>query len=333
MPRWFYWLVIIGTIVIVVSVISNYYPRPQSPVLGWGATFSPAYATYLGLNWQEVFTAAQTDLGITKWRIPVQWNDVELQPDNYDFSQLDWLLQQAESKNNQVILAIGRRTPRWPECHDPAWLQFLTKDQQNERVLSFVSVLVQRYRDSKVITAWQVENEMNLEIFGKCPSTNMELFKKEVGLVRALDSSRRIITTASGELSRWGTLVKLVDELGVSLYRLTYNQWWGYFSYPYPAWFYKLRAALVQRQLNKPIFISELQMEPWGRLALGDLPVAEQLKTMSVKQGQLTLKVAKQTGLSPVYLWGVEWWYWLKVKHQYPDWWELMKNTINSSSL
>lgn len=328
MPKWFNWLVIIGLIIILISIISSYYPPPRPPQLGWGATFSPAYATYLGLDWQETFTAAQTDLGIKQWRIPVQWNDVELQPDNYDFSQLDWLLQQAAAQNSQVILAIGRRTPRWPECHDPTWLKFLTQEQQEERLLAFLAALVQRYRDFKVITAWQVENEMNLEVFGECPGSDMELFKKEIGLVKALDPSRRIITTASGELSRWGPLLKLVDDLGVSLYRLTYNQWWGYFSYPYPAWFYKLRAAWVQKRMHKSIFISELQMEPWGRLALGDLPVEEQLKVMSVKQGQLTLKIVKQTGLSPVYFWGVEWWYWLKVKYQYSDWWELMRGVL-----
>lgn len=330
MPRWFYRLVMVAAVVIIFVIVVFNWPKPQASQTVWGATFNPAYATFLGLDWKQTFTAAQ-ELGIKKWRISVLWDQIEPRPDEFDFSQVDWMLDEVAKNHGEVSLAIGRRTPRWPECHDPAWLKQVPKAEQDDRVLGLLAMLVQKYRNNQVITSWQLENEMSLNVFGDCPPADMNFYAQEIALVRSLDPGKPIYTTVSGELSTWGKLARMVDSIGTSLYRVTYNKAWGYFTYPYPALFYRLHAWLTTQRTGTPVYISELQMEPWGRVALIDLPVAEQLKYMGIKEGQRNLQIAEQTGLSPVYLWGVEWWYWLKVKHNNDQWWNLIKNAVNQA--
>jgi hypothetical protein len=332
MPRWFKVVVTLGVLIILAAIVLTWWPRPRHEPQ-WGVTFNAAYATYLGLDWRETFLAIQSDLGVKNWRLSVPWDEIEQVPGNNDFTDTDWMLDQVAEQKGRVILVLGRRTPRWPECHDPVWLADLDAIKQQNQTLAMLAVIVQRYRDHPAIQAWQVENEMSLNVFGNCPVSDLKFFEQEVALVRGLDASHPIYTTVSGELSTWGTLARMVDGIGTSLYRSTYNDVWGYFVYPYPALFYQLRAWLTITRTTTPVYISELQMEPWGRLPLVNLDVSEQLIEMGAVQRQRNLYLARQTGLDPVYLWGVEWWYWLKVMHHDSSWWDAMRQTINNNNL
>jgi hypothetical protein len=285
MPRWFKAIAWLGGLTIAASVALAWLPVPSKTQPDWGVTFNAAYATYLGLDWKETFLAARDDLGVKHWRLSAPWDEIEAKRGQYDFSQLDWMLSQVANSGGTATLAIGRRTPRWPECHDPAWLAEVSPAEQRNLQLAMVAALVQRYRGNPAISMWQVENEMSLGVFGNCPTGDLAFFRQEVALVRSLDSAHRpVATTVSGELSRWGMLAREVDQLGSSLYRSTYNENWGYFTYPYPALFYELHAWLTKARTGTPVYISELQMEPWGRLPLVDEPVQEQLAEMGARQ-------------------------------------------------
>ena len=37
-------------------------------------------------------------------------------------------------RDAKIILAIGRKLPRWPECHVPAWLEGMTKEEREAKV-------------------------------------------------------------------------------------------------------------------------------------------------------------------------------------------------------
>jgi hypothetical protein len=109
-------------------------------------------------------------------------------------------MQEAEKRGVDVVLAIGMKTPRWPECHIPDWARNLEKEDQQDRILRMLSNVVNRYKNSSSLSAWQVENEIFLT-FGACPWTDVGFFKKEVEFVKKLDDTRPIIVTESGELS------------------------------------------------------------------------------------------------------------------------------------
>jgi hypothetical protein len=69
-----------------------------------------------------------------------------------------------------------------------------------------------------------------------------------------------------------------------------------------------------------------LQGEPWLRGWTIDQPLEEQFGSMNAEKLKDNVEFAKKTGFSPIYLWGGEWWYWMKVVKNYPDVWEEAKS-------
>ena len=49
--------------------------------------------------------------------------------------------------------------------------------------------------------------------------------------------------------------------------------------------------------------------------------------------GKEDIKFAKQTGLNKFYLWGVEWWYWIKVKYNEPEIWNQAKTLFKTGEV
>jgi len=88
----------------------------------------------LGLDDRETYLAILDDLKAQKVKISVHWDLLEKKDDKFDFSELDWQMAEAEKRNVQVLLAVGMRTPRWPECHIPDWAKNMTKEEQEENI-------------------------------------------------------------------------------------------------------------------------------------------------------------------------------------------------------
>ncbi|MBU1130529.1 cellulase family glycosylhydrolase [Patescibacteria group bacterium] len=284
----------------------------QDKEVEFGVTFSNKYAQELSLDSRQVLIAILDDLKVKKFRLMAYWDEIEQLQDSYNFSQLDWQLQEISQRQGEVILSIGHRLPRWPECHWPGWTFQLSREQRQQKILELLEKTVKRYQNNSVIKAWQIENEPFLKVFGECPKPDKDFFKQEVQLVRSLDN-RPVIITESGELSTWLRAAKLADYVGSSVYRITWNKRWGYFYYPLPPSHYYLKAQIVRLLTSaKGVFVSEMQMEPWLGMPALLTPLSEQYHSMNVQQFQKNLNYAKRTGLSPNYLWGAEWWYWLR---------------------
>lgn len=274
-----------------------------------GVTFSDKYAESLGLDWREVYISILDDLGVRKLRIPVYWDQVEKRSSAYDWSDVDWMLEEAGKRDADVILAIGHKTPRWPECHTPKWAKILSKEELHQRILRIVRREVEHFRDFESVVMWQVENEP-LFHFGECPSPDRELLKEEVELVRSLDG-RPIMVTDSGELSTWVRTASLGDVLGISMYRLVWNKNLGFLFWPLTPRYYSERVALVHQVVDR-VIISELQAEPWFSKPFEETSIEEQYETMNLPHLRSNIDFARRTGADEVYLWGVEWWYWLR---------------------
>ena len=76
--------------------------------------------------------------------------------------------------------------------------------------------------------------------------------------------------------------------------------------------------------------VVELQAEPWGPTLLYDSPMSEQQKTMNLDRFKSNIEFAKKTGLDTFYLWGGEWWYWMKTTQGHPEFWDYAKKLINN---
>lgn len=290
----------------------------------YGATFSPQQATDLGLNWQQVYAFILEDLKVKNLRLSAYWTKIEPKAGEYDFKDLDFQLDLAVKNNAKVVLALGQRLPRWPECFRPEWaLKLKSQEEFDNALLSYEEAVVRRYYNNPAVAVWQVENEPFLSSFGECPPLDVQTFDREIALVKKLDPSRPVLITDSGELSLWWRAGSRGDVFGTTLYRYVFSDifkryWVNYIPY----WFYRVKAgALRLISPNKKIVIIELQAEPWTTKGITSTPIDEQFKTMSMANFNKLLSVGRATGFSPQYLWGVEWWYWMR-ERGHPEFWE-----------
>ncbi|MBI1984805.1 MAG: hypothetical protein HYS60_01685 [Candidatus Wildermuthbacteria bacterium] len=299
-------------------------PEPKNIL--WGVNFSSEHAKNLGLDWKKAYLALLDDLKVKRIKLALRWDLAELEQGEYSFEDFDWQIEQASSRNLSIIPVIGMKTTRWPECHIPGWAQGLPKEVQQERILQLLQALVLRYKDVPAIRAWQIENEPFFP-FGECPWTDKEFLKKEVALVKSLDPNRQILITDSGEGSFWTGSARYGDIVGTTMYRKVWVQQLNlYFTYPLPPVFYWRKAELISYFFGKEVIGAELQAEPWGPELLYFSSLAEQEKTMNAEQFTKNIEFAKKTGLKEHYLWGSEWWYWMKEKQKDPSIWNAAKS-------
>jgi len=297
--------------------------------ISWGVTFSQEYAEKeLGLNWRQTYLAILDDLKVSHLRLSAYWNIIEPAAGQYDFTDLDWQINEAAKRNVKIVLALGRRLPRWPECHDPDWLKALTSKEIETRQLAYMQKVVEHYQNNQQIIYWQVENEPFLEYFGQCPALDTAFLKEEIILVKNL-TAKPVLVTDSGELSTWLPISKVGgDILGTTVYRVVNNKYLGYVRWFLPPAYYYLKAALIRTFTPiKKIIVAELQTEAWHKADtnLKIMTVEESFESMDLKQFNQNISFAKRAGFDEVYLWGAEWWYLLKTEKNFPAYWQEAK--------
>ena len=314
--------VIVITIFVVIVFLLAQKEKPEK--INYGMSFNTPYAWELGLDWKEVYDAILDDLQVRQLRLAAHWTMVEPERGVYNFEELDYQLARAEEVGADVVLAVGRRLPRWPECHLPDWTRELSTEENNEAQLQYMEKVVERYKNNPAIKYWQVENEPFLEVFAfeHCGKLDVDFLDKEIALVRELDPTRQILVTDSGNLGSWVGAYKRGDIFGTSVYVHFWNPELGQFKTLLPAWAYRVKENLVSMIYGeKPTFLIELSTEPWLIASVVDVPVEIQFTRMDLEKIEDIVKYAENTRYSHQYLWGAEWWYWLK-KNGHPEIWE-----------
>jgi hypothetical protein len=317
-------------LIILILIEFNWPVRGKNEKMAFGISYSPVFAKSLGLDWQQSYLDILDGLNVKKVRLASYWTEVEKTKGVYDFSETDWLLQEAAKRNVKVVLAYGIKVPRWPECFIP---NFYLKDkiEREDALLRYEKALIERYKNHPEIEMWQVENEPFLP-FGQCidGAVDGDLVDREVAQTKMLDPARPVMVTDSGELSLWYQAAKRADIFGTTLYRTIYKPQLGYFNYPLGPNFFRTKALFISLFANqKNIIISELQAEPWGPAWLDDMSLDEQYKSMSPQKLQDIAEYARETKFSEAYLWGAEWWYWLKTTKNNPEMWDTAREIIN----
>ena len=96
--------------------------------------------------------------------------------------------------------------------------------------------------------------------------------------------------------------------------------------------FFSLKYNIVRLIYGtKPAFVSELSLEPWLLQPIIDTPIDVQLKQMNLERFNKVIAFARKTGFDTHYLWGAEWWYYLKEVHNRPEIWEKAKEIYSES--
>lgn len=311
--------VVLVTIISVLLLNAVLEKKYFSPGVKFGVTFSPTYAKYLKLDWQKTYIQILDGLKVKNLRIPGYWDVLEPQKNKYDFSGTDFMLDEAGKRQAKVILVLGVRQPRWPECHIPTWAKRLSVSERQQNILNFVQKVVEKYKDHPAVWSWQVENEPLLGSFGECDIPKRDFLSSEIAMVRKL-SNKPIIMTDSGELGFWVTSMQLSDIFGTTLYRQVYDKSLGYVTYPLPPIFYTLKSNLIRNIFapeNKKTIVVELQAEPWLADGVFKSP-KEQAGRFTIDDLKNYTNFAQKTGFDEAYLWGVEWWYFM-AEHGHPE--------------
>jgi Cellulase (glycosyl hydrolase family 5) len=297
--------------------------KDKPTAITYGMSFNTLYARELGLDWQETYEAILVDLGVRHLRLAAHWPMVEGERGVYNFSELDYQIKRAEEVGAEVILAVGRRLPRWPECHVPTWAQGVPSSVRDEAQLEYMKQVIERYKASPAIKIWQVENEPFLKAFAfeHCGDLDTDFLDKEIAFVRSLDPTRSILVTDSGNLGTWQGAYKRGDIFGTSVYVHFWNPELGQFRTFLPAWFYRAKEnAMALLYGRKPAYLIELSAEPWLIEPIAQVPISVQFSRMDVEKFNDILEYAAATRFDIQYLWGAEWWYWLYLRGE-PAFW------------
>ncbi len=307
----------------------NYQRSESDQEYQYGTTFVSNYATSLGLDPKEAYSAILNEIPIKNIRLVSYWSEGERERGVYDLSELDWQIEQAKNSNIKISLALGLRQPRYPECHMPEWSKSLTKDQWYPELKNYLTYVVNRYKDESSIISYQLENEFFLDDFGVCPDHSRDRLVEEFNLVKSIDPDTPIILSRSNNYGGFAINEPQADIYGISVYRKVHNPTLGYVTYPFPAWYYAFLAQGQSTLSGKPSIIHEFQLEPWLKSgSMQDSSIEEQNKTMNVKDVEANINFAKKTGIKEIYFWGSEWWYWRKTNGD-PTIWDTVKSELS----
>lgn len=319
-------------VILCIIVFYNFISWRKIPEkINYGVSFNTLYAKELGLDWKKVYDAMIDELKIKKVRLAAHWDLVEPENDKFNFKELDYQVNEASQNDVEIILAVGKRLPRWPECHVPDWAIDLNKEQTETEILNYIETVINRYKENENIKIWQVENEPFLSMYARdhCLFFDKNFLDKEISFVKELDPERKILVTDSGELSTWARAYKRGDIFGNTLYIYAWNKNIGDFrSLVLPGFYSAKRNFWNLVYGKKESIIAEVSLEPWL-----DKPVVKektdiQLQRMSPQKFENVLKFAKQTGFETQYLWGAEWWYYMKLQGE-PWYWEKGKEIFS----
>jgi hypothetical protein len=267
------------------------------------------------------------DAGFRRFRLMSYWDEHEKSPGTYDFTELDWQLQRIAEAGGQITLCLGARQPRWPENHWPDWAWEAKKVDRSQALLNYIEAVVTHYWKHPAIVSYQLENEALLRSFGTRAEVDIGRLIDEFHLVKQLDPDHPVIMTTS---HHWGIPWNdpMPDIVGFSYYHIVYDHG-QYKSAHHYAWLHRARHYLIRLLRQRPAFIHELQLEPWGPKDIWEMTLPEQDESMGPDQIAKNIRLAKRTGLTTIDLWGGEWWYWRLAVQRDPSIWQAVQKAVS----
>lgn len=313
-----------------------------------GTTFAAGYCRYLGLDPKKTLDEI-IKLDLNPVRIGIYWEEVETKPGEFNFSNFDWITEKLTEAKIDIILAIGAKTPRWPEFHLPDFIKKKYDFKEKEKINSlsffqdvrlYLKTILNHYKNILAIKYIQVENEP-FEPFGPDKWTiHPDFLAKEIDLVKTLTKKPLICTNGgmdpvpvwlaslNGKYQRLETcLAQNVDYIGLDVYPVIPQEVLGKFYYFRTNQSHWNKLAQIKKQIEssgKKAWITELQAEPWEpepmdtKNHLGNSSCNPEL----VKD---YLKKAQEIGFEVILLWGAEFWL-ACVKDKNSTWLKIIKS-------
>lgn len=290
-----------------------------------GTTYSPRHAAAIGIDTASAFTDL-LELEFDTIRLCCYWDELQPAKNAYAWNSIETLIQQCEKKNQEVVLTIGMKAPRWPEYYIPAWLSQNPANVPEAALLNFLKQVIRHLQKYSCIRTWQIENEAPDPSGPNAYAISQDTLEKEVNLARSLDTRPILLTLWGNEVIRRNflqTSAILADIIGLDIYfRIPTKNPLRPFGGPHDS------LDQIKKKINitkKPLWITELQAEPWeSGVIFPDTSHPKSMNPMRMAEGYEKVKT-----LSPdvILLWGYEYWYWRRL-HGDDSWWQAARNIV-----
>ena len=319
----------------------------------YGINFSCKRTQHLGQPCAALFARTLDELGVRYVRLSLYWSDVETRPGFYDFRSIDRLLAIADERGVRVTVTIGMKAQRYPEFWFPTWLREaanLAPDGYPEdnplvrqALFPYLAAAARHVGAHPAVEALQVENEPFVHFEGHANGWRIrkEFLVREIEAVRAADPGQHPIAVSHASWLRrddtWRWIVEQADILAQSVYTKRQRGPWPWL-YIFP---YRLGPftpdlpdqARVAARDGGQLWITELQAEPFEQptVDIRRIPTHE-AASFSLRWFHKNVRLANRSGATRVYLWGAEWWAYLRdVRHE-PELWEAARALLQGGS-
>lgn len=337
-------------LLLLAAFIGHYWydAAPQGrPALG--VSFSCRQVEYLGGDCQEAFASLLDDVGVRHVRLSLFWNEEEPSPGMYDFSKMDALISAAGLRGADVLLTLGIKAQRYPEVYLPDWVgdtRSLPDGASLDEVpgvrtaaLAYIDTAVRHFSGAANVVGWQVENEPYIKNFDKIHGwvVSRAMVADEIARVRSADDLHRpvVVTHSSWTIydQSWKEALGAGDVLGQNVFtkKAWISAWWYFFPFEMGPFVPDLPSqSAAARARGKQLWITELQAEPEERGSLLHLALSG-AKSMSPREMESNVRLARRSGASRIYLWGAEWWYAIRGRDPKMDMWAEAKRLFAES--
>lgn len=264
----------------------------------YGVSYSFEQAGWYGLEARESYVALLEEIKFDWVRLPFFWDQMVSEDGELMVDDLKFAIEEADKRGVGVIIALGAKTPYYPEYKWPnevaAKVKFGDTIDINHPaaadILQIDRALVEQLSVYDNIISWQIENEPYLASINNW-KIDESLLVAEVKVVRGTDRfARPIILNHVGPATfdrRWQTLLNLLgpgDVLGVNAYfktqgvdllafeifdREVHIKWPKWFVFPTQSWlllspdYDQLKREAQAKGID--LWILEVQAEPYIR--------------------------------------------------------------------
>ena len=296
-----------------------------------GTTFTPHIIREFNLEVMSAFKAV-IDLGFDFLRLGTYWSEIEKEQGKYDFSNLKEMLDLCQERKQKVVLTLGMKAPRWPEFYFPSYLK--NKNPRDKEVqkacLKFLRETIKFSQKYDCISHFQLENEALDPSGPENRIVPLDLLKKELELIKNIDSKRPVIFSAWGnklsQRNAFSNLAPLADIIGLDLY---YQQFvakvLGKSIYKGPG-DSDAKIAKILKESGKEAWIMELQAEPWE--ASREEYLVANPRSISPRKIKEFFTRAKKLPVKAIFFWGFEYAYYQAKKCTNPLYLEAISKCI-----
>lgn len=348
-------------VLIIINAFLNPIPQ-QNTVEGfkpsYGFSYSFEQASWYGLDSRDAFIQLLDSVHFDWVRLPFFWDQMVLENGDLAIEDLKFAIGEAKKRNVKVVIALGAKTPYYPEYHLPkevaAQIRFGEtiglKSPIAADILSIDEKLVSQLALYDNIVAWQVENEPYLANVNNW-KIGKDLLSAEVDVVRTADPKKRpvIINHVAPAVFDWRykslvSILKPGDIFGVNAYFKTQGtylasfkifgnevriSWPKWLVWPVQSWLgFSPDFERVKKEVAKSgikLWVLEMQAEPYIRVRSDADKQKYYFDAADVLAAESYLRSSK---MESVGLWGASFWHYRR-KIGDDSWMDTVKAIVN----